>query len=112
MPFILHVLRNLSGLFKRSVLDLFLSKSEPHLQTLFKILISLSEFFFSGRAGDLGKKSSPANAWGIRDEGRSLGWEDPQKEGMATYSPSFLENSMDRGAWRATVIGSQTVGYD
>ena len=32
--------------FLNAVLDLFLSKSESHLQTLFKILISLSEFFF------------------------------------------------------------------
>ena len=34
---------------------------------------------------------------------RFLGWEDPLKEGMATHSHSFLENSKDRGAWRATV---------
>ena len=25
---------------------------------------------------------------------------------------SFLEDSMDRGAWRATVYGSQRVGHD
>ena len=36
---------------------------------------------------------------------RSLGWEDALEEGMATHSriPEFLENSMDRGAWGATV---------
>ena len=35
---------------------------------------------------------------------RSLGWEDPQEEGMATHSDiSCLENLMDRGAWWATV---------
>ena len=34
---------------------------------------------------------------------RSLGWEDPLKEGMATHSSIMpMENSMDRGAWRAT----------
>ena len=33
----------------------------------------------------------------------SLGQEDPLEEGMATHSISCLENSMDRGAWRATV---------
>ena len=37
---------------------------------------------------------------------RSLGWEDPLEEGMATHSNILgLENSIDRGAWRATVQG-------
>ena len=37
---------------------------------------------------------------------RSLGWEDPLEEGMATHS-SILAWSlpMDRGAWRAAVHG-------
>ena len=37
---------------------------------------------------------------------RSLGWEDPLEEGMATH-PSILawRIPMDRGAWRATVHG-------
>ena len=37
---------------------------------------------------------------------RSLDWEDPQEEGMATH-PSILawRIPMDRGAWRATVHG-------
>ena len=30
---------------------------------------------------------------------QSLGWEDPLEEGMS------MENSMDRGAWKATVHG-------
>ena len=34
---------------------------------------------------------------------QSLGWEDPLEKGMAIHSS--LENSMDRGAWRATVHG-------
>ena len=34
----------------------------------------------------------------------SLGWEDLLEKRMATHS-SILENSMDRGAWRATVHG-------
>ena len=34
---------------------------------------------------------------------QSLGWEDPLEEGMATHSS--LKNSMDRGAWLATVHG-------
>ena len=37
---------------------------------------------------------------------RSLAWEDPLEEEMATHSSiSWLENPMDRGAWRATVQG-------
>ena len=35
---------------------------------------------------------------------QSLGWEDPLEKGMATRSSILgLENSTDRGAWRATV---------
>ena len=34
-----------------------------------------------------------------------LGQEDPLEKGMITHSSSCLENSMDRGAWRATVHG-------
>ena len=33
---------------------------------------------------------------------QSLGWEDPLEKGMVTQD-SCLENSMDRGAWQATV---------
>ena len=37
---------------------------------------------------------------------QSLDWEDPLEEGMATHSSILaLENSKDRGAWRATVHG-------
>ena len=44
---------------------------------------------------------------------RSLGWEDPLEEGMATHSSNLAwKNSMDRGAWWATVMGSQRVGHD
>ena len=34
------------------------------------------------------------------------------EEGMANHSSILLDNSMDRGAWRATVHGSQRVGHD
>ena len=35
---------------------------------------------------------------------RSLGWEDPLEEGMATHSSILAWRiPMDRGAWRATV---------
>ena len=33
---------------------------------------------------------------------RSLGWEDPLEQEMATHA-CCLENPMDRGAWQATV---------
>ena len=37
---------------------------------------------------------------------RSLGWEDPLEEGMATHSSILaFRILMDRGAWRATVHG-------
>ena len=37
---------------------------------------------------------------------RSLGWEDPLEEGMATHSSILAcRIPMDRGAWRATVHG-------
>ena len=36
---------------------------------------------------------------------QSLDQEDPLEKGMATHSNSCLENSMDRGAWCATVHG-------
>ena len=37
---------------------------------------------------------------------RSLNWEDPLEEGMATHSTILAWRiPMDRGAWRATVYG-------
>ena len=37
---------------------------------------------------------------------RSLGWEDPLEEGVATHSSILAWRiSMDRGAWQATVHG-------
>ena len=37
---------------------------------------------------------------------RSLGWEDPLEEGMATHSSILAWRIlMDRGAWRATIHG-------
>ena len=35
----------------------------------------------------------------------SLGCEDPLEKGMVTLQYSCLENSMNRGAWWATVLG-------
>ena len=44
---------------------------------------------------------------------QSLGWEDPLEEDMATHSsiPAWRIPT-DRGAWRATSVGSQRVGHD
>ena len=38
---------------------------------------------------------------------RSLSWKDSLEKGMTTHSSQYscLENSMDRGAWQATVNG-------
>ena len=36
---------------------------------------------------------------------RSLGWEDPGGENSNALQYSYLENSMGRGAWWATVHG-------
>jgi len=35
----------------------------------------------------------------------SLGWDHPLEKRMAIHSYSYLENSMDRGVWRARVHG-------
>ena len=44
---------------------------------------------------------------------RSLGWEDPLAEGMATHSSILAWRlPMDRGAWQATVHGVARVGHD
>ena len=46
-------------------------------------------------------KNPPANAG---DVVRSLGWEDPLEDGMATHSSILAwRNPTDRGAWQATV---------
>ena len=43
----------------------------------------------------------------------SLDWEDPLKEGMATYSSILAWRiSMDRRAWQATVHGVKRVGHN
>ena len=44
---------------------------------------------------------------------RSLGWKDPLEMGMFTHSSIlYLDSFMDRGAWRATVHGSQSVRHN
>ena len=44
---------------------------------------------------------------------KSLGWEDPLEDGIATHSNSLAWRiPMDRGAWWVIVLGSQRVGHD
>ena len=44
---------------------------------------------------------------------RSLGWDDPLEEGMATYSSILTWRiPMARGAWQATVHEVARVGHD
>ena len=51
-------------------------------------------------------KNPPVNAGDSRDSVRSLGWEDPLEEGIATHSSVLAWRiPMDRGAWWATVHG-------
>ena len=51
----------------------------------------------------LDSKESACNAG---DPVQFLGWEDPLRKGMAyPLQYSYLENSIDRGAWWAIVLG-------
>ena len=44
---------------------------------------------------------------------RSLGWEDPREEGMATHSIILAWRiPMDKGAWWVMYMGSQGVGHN
>ena len=49
--------------------------------------------------------SLPARAGAARDAGSIPGLKDPLKKEMNPLQCSCLENSMDRGAWQATVHG-------
>ena len=51
-------------------------------------------------------KNPPTSEGGSRDSGSISGWGRSLGEGNGNaLQCSFLENSMDRGAWRATVHG-------
>jgi len=66
-----------------------------------KIQIQLSDFHFHFSLFLVAQtvKSLPTMQ---ETQVQSLGWEDPLEKDMATQY-SYLENSMDRGAWWATV---------
>ena len=58
-------------------------------------------------------KNPPANAEDTRDAGLIPGSGRSPGEGNGNpLQYSRLENSMDRGTWRATVLGSQRVGHN
>ena len=51
-------------------------------------------------------KNPPANAGDVRDVGSIPGWRRSSRIGNGnSIQYSFLENSMDRRAWQATVHG-------
>ena len=50
-----------------------------------------------GGAGALVVENSPANAGDTETQVRSLGWEDPPKEGMATHSSILASIEGPRG---------------
>ena len=61
----------------------------------------------------LGVKNLPANAEDRRDMGPVPGLgRSPGGGNGNRLQYSCLENLIDRGAWQATVMGSQTVGRD
>ena len=64
---------------------------------------SLPTPVFLGFPGGSDGKEFTCNAG---EQDKSLGWEDPLEEGMATHSSIFAWRIfMDRGAWWATVLG-------
>ena len=63
-----------------------------------------------GFPGDAVVENPPAKQ---ETQVRSLDWEDAPREGNGNpLQYSCLGNPMDRGAWQATVYGSQSVRYD
>ena len=76
-------------------------------------LYTMEHYSAMGFPGGMVAKNLPANAWDARDTvsiprlGRF-----PGVGNYNTLLPSCLENSMDRGAWRATVHGIPESGLD
>ena len=58
-------------------------------------------------------KNLPANAGDAKDAGVIPGWgRSPGGGNGNLVQDSCLGNPIDRGAWRATAVGSQTVRHD
>ena len=68
-------------------------------------LIGLSLTVDTGLPWWLSGKNMPAMQETREAQVRSLGQEDPQRRKWQPLQYSCLENSMDRGAWRATSCG-------
>ena len=82
------------------------SNSQPQM-----ILQTLGDSW--GFPGGAVVKNLPANAGDARDSGLIPGLGRFPGGGRSnTLQYSCLENPMDRGAWWATVLGSQRVGHD
>ena len=74
-----------------------------HLKDIRADHFRLKYVYSLGFPGGSDSKESVCNAGD--QETQSLGQEDPLDKGMATHQYSCLDNSMDRGAWWATVCG-------
>ena len=82
------------------------SRMYPHHCFLLSLQIS-SQVGFPG-GSDVKESVCNAETWV-----RSLGWEDPLEEGMATHSSILAWRiSMDREAWQATVHGVAKIGHN
>ena len=69
-------------------------------------------YIYIGFPGGIVVKSPPANAGDAREENSIPGSRRTSGVENGNSLQYFcLENSMDREAWRATVYGSQRVGY-
>ena len=110
------VLTRNSEPFVKYLQELVIQSSNSHLnedRKLWIVFLAASELLEGQTINDLmvpwwlRRKESACNAG---DLVRSLGWEDPLEEGMATYSSILAWRIlMGRGAWRDTVHG---VGHD
>ena len=80
----------------------------PLFQSLFLTWI-INVYILIWRANlgfPFGGSDGKESAYNVGDLSRSLGWEDPREEGIATQSSILAWRiSMDRVAWRATVNG-------
>ena len=80
--------------------------------TLFCVIWCLVTAAWASRVA-LVVKNPPSNAGDVRDMGSIPG--SGRSTGGGDGNPllySYLDNPIDRGAWRATVIESQRVGHD
>ena len=76
-------------------------QSTPRVARTFTLF---NKFWMS--KGFLGGSHIKESPWVLETWVRSLSWEDPMEEGMATHSSTFAWRiPMDRGPWQAAVYG-------